>query len=65
MLNLEPVTQNEVSWKQKISYKNRYRILMHMCGIWKNGTDEPIIRAGIEMQMHRTDRWTQRGKKVG
>ena len=38
---------------------------MHMCGIWKNGTDEPIIRAGIEMQMHRTDRWTQRGKKVG
>ena len=31
---------------------------MHICGIQKNGTYEPVCRAGIEMQMQRTDLWT-------
>ena len=46
-MNLELVIQSEVSQKEK----NRYRILMHICEIWKNGTDETICREGMEMQM--------------
>ena len=45
-MNLEPVTQSEVSQKEK----NKYCILTHMYGIQKNGTDEPIFRVGIETQ---------------
>ena len=45
-MNLEPVTQSEVSQKEK----NKYCILTHMYGIEKNGTDEPIFRVGIETQ---------------
>ena len=37
-------------------------ILMHICGIWENGTDEPICKAGIETQMQRTDMWTRWGE---
>ena len=29
----------------------------------KNGTDEPICRARIEMQTQRMDLWTHRGKE--
>ena len=46
-MNLESVIQSEVSQKEK----NKYRILTHTCGIYKNGTDEPTSRAGTEMQM--------------
>lgn len=28
---------------------------MHKCGILKNGTDEPIYRAGVETQTQRMD----------
>ena len=49
-MNLEPIRQSEVSQKEK----NKYRILMHMYGIWKNGTDEAVCRAGIEIRMERT-----------
>ena len=35
-MNLEPIIQSEVSQKQK----NKYRILTHVFGIWKNGTEE-------------------------
>ena len=45
-MDLESVKQSEVSQKEK----NKYRILTHICGIYKNGTDEPICRAGIERQ---------------
>ena len=55
-MDLESVIQSEVSQKEK----NKYRILTHICGIQKNGTDEPICRAGIERQMQRTDMWTRR-----
>ena len=46
-MDLESVIQSEVSQKEK----NKYRILTHICGIQKNGTNEPISRAEIEMQM--------------
>ena len=45
-MNLESVTQHEIS--QKI--KNEYCILTHIYGTYKDGTDEPICGAGIEMQ---------------
>ena len=45
-MNLEPVLQTEVSQ----TGKNKYHILTHTYGIWKNGTDAPICRARIEMQ---------------
>ena len=50
-MNLESIIQSEVSQKEK--YK--YRILTHIYGIQKNGTDELICRAGLEMQTERTD----------
>ena len=34
-MDLEFVTKSEVSQKEK----NKYHILMHLCGIWKDGTD--------------------------
>ena len=45
-MKLEPDTQNEVSQKEK----NKYHILMHIYGIYKDGTDEPICRAAMETQ---------------
>ena len=45
-MNRERGIQSEVSQKEK----NKYYILTHICGIEKNGTDEPICTAGIEMQ---------------
>ena len=53
-MDLESVIQSEVSQKEK----KKYRVLMHVCGIQKNGTDEPISRAGIETQAQRMDMWT-------
>ena len=50
---------SEVSQKEK----NKYRILMHICGIQRNGTDEPVCRAEIETQMQRTNVWTPRGER--
>ena len=47
----ETVIQSEVSEKEK----NKDHILKHICGIYKNSTDEPICRAGIEMQI--IDMW--------
>ena len=32
--------------------------------IWRNRADEPIFRAGIDMQMWRTDTWTQGWKET-
>ena len=50
---MEPksVIQSEVNQKEK----NKYRILMHVCGIQKNGTDEPICRTGIKIQTQGMD----------
>ena len=45
-MNLEPITQNEVSQKEK----DKYRILKHIYRIYKNGTEEFIYRAEVEKQ---------------
>ena len=42
-MDLETVIQSEISQKQK----NKYHVLMHIYAIYKNGTDEPICKAGI------------------
>ena len=57
-MDLESVMQSEVSQKEE----NKYYMLTHTYGIQKNGTDEPIGKAGIKMQMLRTDLRTRRGK---
>ena len=44
--NLESAAQNKVSQREK----NKHCTSTHICGIDKNGTDEPICRAGIETQ---------------
>ena len=45
-MNLEPIIHSEVSQKEK----NKYHILMHIYGIQKDGTDEPICRAAVETE---------------
>ena len=45
-MNLEPITQNEVSQKEK----DKHCILTHIYGIKKNGTIEFIHRAAMEKQ---------------
>ena len=59
-MDLKPVIQTEVSQKEK----TKYSILSHVCGIQKNDTNEPIFKAGIETQTHRTDVWTWKRKEV-
>ena len=46
-MDLETVIQSEVSQKEK----NKYRILMHICGTQRNGTNEQVCKAEIETQM--------------
>ena len=60
-MDLETVIQSEVSQKEK----NKYCMLMNICGIQKNGTDEPVCKAEIETQMQRTNVWTPRGGSGG
>ena len=61
-MNLEPVIQSELSQKEK----DKYCILTHVYRIQKEGTDEPICRATVEMQVQRRDLWTQWGtQRVG
>ena len=45
-MNPDSSIQSDVTQKEK----NKYRILTCIYRIQKNGTDEPICRAGIEMQ---------------
>ena len=49
-MNLEPIIQSERSQKEK----NKYHLLTHVYGIQKDGTDEPIYRAGMEKQREQT-----------
>ena len=46
-MDLETVIQSEVSQKEK----NKYRILTHICGTLKDGTDELFCRAETETPM--------------
>ena len=45
-MNLEPIIHSEVSQKEK----DKYRSLMHIYEIQKNGTGEFIYRAAMEKQ---------------
>ena len=45
-VNLEPIIQSEVSQREK----DKYCILIHIYGIWKNGTEEFIYRSAMEKQ---------------
>ena len=60
-MDLQSVTQSEVSQQEK----RKYCIIMHICGIQKNGIDDPIHKAEIETQTQRTNAWIPRGKGVG
>ena len=44
-VDLETIMQSEVSQNKK-----KYHILTYICGIQKNGSDEPICKAEIETQ---------------
>ena len=44
-MSLEPIIESEESQKEK----NKYHILMHICGIYKDGTDELTFREEIEI----------------
>ena len=46
-MDIETVIQHEVSQKEK----NKYHLLMHICGIRKSGIDELICKTKIETQM--------------
>ena len=58
--HLQSFIQSEVSQKEK----NKY-MLMNIYGIQKNGTSEPICRAGIETQMQRQTCGHRRGRGGG
>ena len=45
-MKLEPIIQSEGSQKEK----DKYCILKHVYGIYKNGTEEFIYRAAVEKQ---------------
>ena len=45
-MNLEPIIHSEVSQKEK----NKYHTLMHICRIYKNGTEEFIYTAAMDKQ---------------
>ena len=45
-MNLEPITQSEVSQKEK----NKEHILTQIYGIYKNDTEEQTFRAAMEKQ---------------
>lgn len=46
-MDLESVIQSEVSQKEK----NKYHILMHVSGIWKNGIDVPICKGETDRRI--------------
>ena len=45
-MKLGPIIQSEVSQKEK----DKYCILMHIYGIWKNGSKEFIYMVAMEKQ---------------
>ena len=53
-MNPEPFIRSEVSQKEK----DKYRILTHIYGIQKNGTEEFTCRAAMEKQTQKIGLWT-------
>ena len=58
-INLEPITQSEVSQKEK----NKFCILTHIYRIQKNGTEEFICKAALEKQTENRLMDMQKGEK--
>ena len=58
-MNVQPVIQSEVKSEREKC------ILTNIYGIKKNDTNEPICRAGREMQTERTDLWGWGEERVG
>ena len=58
-MDLETVIQSEESQKEK----NKYHILMPICGIQQNGTDEPVNKAETETDVENKHRDSKRGKR--
>ena len=56
-MSLEPVIQSEVSQKEK----DKYCMLTHMHGIWKDSADEPVCRAAVEAEIWSVAFWTWGG----
>ena len=50
-MNQEPIIHNEVSQKEK----DKYHILIHIYGIWKDSIDDPTCRAAKRTKTF----WTQ------
>ena len=46
-MKLEPIIQSEVSQKEK----HQYSVLMHICGIYKDGNDDCICEIAKVTQM--------------
>ena len=46
-MKLEPIIQSEVSQKEKYQYS----ILIHICGIYKEGNNDPLCEIAEETQM--------------
>ena len=46
-MKLDPIIQSEVSQKEK----HQYSILTHICGIQKDGNDDPICKTAKETQI--------------
>ena len=59
-MKLEPIIQIEVSQKKKYQYS----ILMHICGIQKDGNDNPVCETAKETQ-NRTVFWTMWDREWG
>ena len=59
VMDLETVIQSEVSQKDK------YHILTHICGIQKNGTDEPVCKAETDTDVENKHMDTKGGKRGG
>ena len=59
-MNLEPIIQSEVSQKEK----DKYRMLMHIYGIQKDGTEEFIYRA-VMRNRHREQTYGHGGRRGG
>ena len=57
-MDLETVIQSEISQKEK----NKYRLLTHICGIQKNGTDEPVCKAERDTEVEIKCMETKGGK---
>ena len=56
-MNLELIIQTEVSQKEK----DKYHILKHIYGIYKDGTDESICKAAMEKHREQTYGHRERG----